>query len=61
MCTQWRFLRESHFCLAYRNSTGIKIQRPIGGLGLAGGGTDPEVIRASQRVSGTENPSGSGW
>lgn len=40
---------------------GIKIQRPIGGLGLAGGGMDPEVIRASQRVSGTENPSGSGW
>lgn len=43
MCKQWRFLCDSQFCLASRNSTGLKLERPIRSLGLVLSGMNPEV------------------
>lgn len=47
LCKQWRFLCESQFCLASRNSTGIKLERPIRSLGLVRSGMNPEVSASS--------------
>lgn len=43
VCKQRRFLSESQFCLASRNSTGIKLARPIGSRGPVLGGVTPEA------------------
>lgn len=54
VCKQWRFLCESQFCLASRNSTGIKLERPMRSLGLVLGGMNPEVsVSDSHHRTGT--------
>lgn len=54
MCKQWRFLCESQFYLASSNSAGIKLERPIHGLGLAVGGMNTDVsVSNSHHRTGT--------